>query len=133
MGSEKRSYSFMDVLRLLSMAAIVFYHMVIQLGITGIRQMEATRVFYANKNMHIATVGVGLFFLLSGAGLMLAYGKDKTFSVRSFFSRRFFKILIPFYLVYGYRILLGVLCTGKKLAVFFPPERAPRRTWCACA
>ncbi len=127
MDTGKRSYHFMDVLRLLSMVAIVFYHMVIQLGITGIRQIEATRVFYANKNMHIATVGVGLFFLLSGAGLMLAYGKDAKFSAVSFFKRRFFKILIPFYLVYAYRILLGVLCTGKKLAVFFPPERTPWR------
>ncbi len=96
-----KRYQFMNVLRVLSMIAIVFYHMVVTLENLGIRQHESVSLFYQNANMHIATVGVGLFFMLSGGGLMLS-SKDKTdFSALGFYKKRFFKILIPFYIVYA--------------------------------
>jgi peptidoglycan/LPS O-acetylase OafA/YrhL len=95
----KKKYNFMNVLRVLSMIAIVFYHMVFTLYLYGIRQIESVRFLFENTNMHIAKVGVGLFFILSGAGLMLS-GKDKPFDIKEFYKKRFIKILIPFYIVY---------------------------------
>lgn len=95
----KKKYEFMNVLRVLSMVAIVFYHMVFTLYIYGIRQIDSIRFLFENTNMHIAKVGVGLFFMLSGAGLFLS-DKDKEFKVTAFYKKRFVKILIPFYIVY---------------------------------
>lgn len=95
----KKKYSFMTVLRVLSMVAIVFYHMVFTLYIYGIRQIDSIRFLFENTNMHIAKVGVGLFFMLSGSGLFLS-DKDKEFSAKEFYKKRFVKIMIPFYIVY---------------------------------
>ena len=89
----------MNVIRVLSMIAIVFYHMVFTLYIYGIRQIDSIRFLFENTNMHIAKVGVGLFFMLSGAGLMLS-SSYKEFNLKEFYKKRFQKILIPFYIVY---------------------------------
>ncbi len=95
----RKKYEFMNVLRVLSMVAIVFYHMVFTLYIYGIRQIDSIRFLFENTNMHIAKVGVGLFFMLSGAGLFLS-DKDREFNAFKFYKKRFVKILIPFYIVY---------------------------------
>ena len=104
----KKRYNFMNVLRVLSMISIVFYHMLITLYIYGIRQHESISFLFENANMHIAKIGVGLFFMLSGAGLMLAT-KDN-FNIKDFYIKRFTKILIPFYIVYVcyFIFLLGI-------------------------
>ncbi len=94
-----KKYDFMNILRVLSFFSIVFYHMLITLYIYGIRQIESIRYFFENSNMHIAKVGVSLFFILSGAGLMLG-SKDKEIDVKQFYLKRFKKILIPFYITY---------------------------------
>ena len=94
-----KRYNFMSVLRVLSMLTIVFYHMLITLYIYGIRQIDSIRFFFENANMHIAKIGVCLFFMLSGCGLMLG-SKDKKLDIKKFFIGRFKKILIPFYIVY---------------------------------
>lgn len=98
----KNKYHFMNVLRALSMVAIVFYHMVFTLYLYGIRQYESISFLFCNINMHIAKVGVCLFFMLSGAGLVLSEkGRvDKVFSIKAFYKKRFVRILIPFYIVY---------------------------------
>lgn len=95
----KKRYNFMNVLRVFSMFTIVFYHMLITLYIYGIRQIDSISFFFENANMHIAKIGVCLFFMLSGCGLMLG-SKDKELSLKKFFLGRFKKILIPFYIVY---------------------------------
>ena len=109
----KKRYNFMNLLRVLSMFTIVFYHMLITLYIYGIRQLESISFFFENKNMHIAKIGVCLFFMLSGCGLMLgAKDSNKHFSIKDFYIKRFKKILIPFYIVYVcYFIFL--LCIGE--------------------
>ncbi len=99
----QKRYDFMNVLRALSMIAIVFYHMVFTLYLYGIRQLDSIRFLFENANMHIAKVGVCLFFMLSGAGLMLSESntsKSGAFSIKSFYKKRFIKILVPFYIVY---------------------------------
>jgi hypothetical protein len=94
----KKKYCYMDVLRVISMLFIVFYHMLVALYSTGARAYDSLQPYFENKNMHIATVGVGIFFMLSGAGLMLSSQKD-TFKTRDFYKHRLIKILIPYYLV----------------------------------
>lgn len=107
----KKRYNFMNVLRVLSMISIVFYHMLFTLYIYGIRQLSSIRFLYENTNMNIAKIGVGLFFILSGCGLMLG-SNGTSFDLRNFYNKRFKKILIPFYIVYaGYFIFL--LCTSQ--------------------
>lgn len=95
----KKKYYFMNILRAMSMAAIVFYHMVFTLYLYGIRQHDSIKMLFSNTNMHIAKVGVSLFFILSGCGLMLSSDRDD-FSIKKFYKKRFLKILIPFYIVY---------------------------------
>ncbi|MBR6365819.1 MAG: acyltransferase [Lachnospiraceae bacterium] len=94
----KKKYCYMDVIRVISMLLIVFYHMLVALHSTGARQYGSLQPFFENKNAHIATVGVGLFFMLSGAGLMLSSQKGN-FKAGQFYKRRLIKILIPYYLV----------------------------------
>ena len=55
-----KRYNFMNVLRVLSMFFIVFYHMLITLYIDGIRQLDSINFLFENSNMHIAKIGVGL-------------------------------------------------------------------------
>ncbi len=108
----KKRYYFMNLLRVLSMFAIVFYHMVFTLYLYGIRQHDSIKFFFSNANIHIAKVGVSLFFILSGCGLMMSSAKEG-FSIKDFYKKRFIKILIPFYVVYiftfAYHIIAGHL------------------------
>jgi len=109
----QKKYNFMNLLRALSMIAIVFYHMVITLYIYGIRQHESISFLFENTNMHIAKVGVGLFFILSGCGLMMSSLKPD-YSITKFYKKRFFKILIPFYIVYSFYFIY-LISTGQML------------------
>ncbi len=103
----------MDLLRLFSMLAIVFYHMLITLCNFGARQAESVRIFYENANAHIATTGVGIFFMLSGAGLMLSTSKGD-FHVLSFWKSRAVKILVPYYLVNLFYLFFQFLVLMKE-------------------
>lgn len=105
-----KKYNFMNILRVLSMCAIVFYHMLITLYIYGIRQIDSIRFLFENANMHIAKIGVCLFFMLSGCGLMLSH--RSSFNLKDFYIKRFFKILLPFYIVYAFYFLF-LLATGQ--------------------
>ncbi|MBQ3794698.1 MAG: acyltransferase [Butyrivibrio sp.] len=104
----KKRYYFMNLLRALSMIAIVFYHMVFTLYLYGIRQHESISFFFSNANMHIAKVGVSLFFILSGCGLMMSSDID-SFSIKQFYKKRFIKILIPFYVVYVFTFAFHII------------------------
>lgn len=88
---------YFDLLRCVCFCFIVFYHMMVQLQIEEIYPAEKVAPFFSNPNMHIATLGVAVFFMLSGAGL--AYTTKDKFDIKKFYKSRFTKILIPFYLV----------------------------------
>ncbi len=109
----------MNVLRALSMAAIVFYHMIFTLYLYGIRQHDSIKMLFSNTNMHIAKIGVSLFFILSGCGLMMSSDNDD-FSIKNFYKKRFFKILVPFYIVYilyfAFHIVAGHLTLPHPFA-----------------
>ena len=104
---RKKFYSF-DLLRVLSFAGVVYYHLAIQLAISGLLPMERISFLYESANLHVATVSVDLFFMLSGAGLYLAESGGG-FSLGSFFKKRFVRILLPLYLVYAADLALRLL------------------------
>ena len=112
----KKRYNFMDVIRLLAMVGIVYYHMIFALYQSGIRQLESVRVLFANCNMHVATVGVGLFFMISGAGLMLSTQKAEHLDFKAYYFKRFIRILVPFYLVYALWLVTFLLLTGENFS-----------------
>lgn len=109
----------MDVIRLLSMAGIVYYHLIVTLYLKGIRQLESVSMLYENSNMHIAKVCVGLFFMISGAGLMLSTKDKEHFDVWGYYKKRFFRILVPFYLVYVLYLITFICLTGETLSSIY--------------
>lgn len=95
---KKEKINFLDVLRFAAFGMIIFYHMVVRLHLCGCYELSKVEVFYSNRNIHLGSVGVILFFFISGLGLMLS-AKNK-FNLKNYFSKRFFKILLPFYVAY---------------------------------
>lgn len=115
----------MDVIRFISMAAIVYYHLIITLYLSGIRQLESVHHLYENNNIHVATVGVGLFFMISGAGLMLSTKDAEHLDLKEYYRKRFFKILVPFYLVYLLWLLAFMILTGEGLSAIYTSGANP--------
>jgi len=120
----KKRYNFMDVIRLVSMLGIVYYHMVVALYLTGIRQYESIRPFFENTNIHIAKIAVGLFFMISGAGLMIST-KDKELNLKDYYVKRFFRILVPFYLVYILYLVTFMCLTGETFSGIYNKDASP--------
>lgn len=102
---------YFDLLRVVCFSFIIFYHMTVQLQLNEVFPAEKLIPLYCNTNMHIATLAVAVFFMLSGAGL--AYTTKEKFEWKSFYKKRFLRLLIPFYIVV---IVLYV----AKLSVFDP-------------
>lgn len=86
-----------DLLRVVCFCFIILYHMLIQLYLSGICTNEQVSVYFSNSNMHIATLAVAVFFMLSGAGL--ACSTKKEINIKQFYKKRFLRLLIPFYIV----------------------------------
>ena len=103
----KSRCSCLDYLRFLSFGCIIFYHMVVQLWMDGIRDGMEVLPYFSNANIHIATLGVNLFFMISGAGLMLS-GR-KSFSLSAYYKKRFTRILVPFYVVWFLYFLVKLI------------------------
>ena len=120
----KKRYAFMDVIRLVSMLGIVYYHMLISLYLTGIRQYESVSPLFENTNIHIAKIAVGLFFMISGAGLMMSY-KERELKLKDYYLKRFTRILIPFYLVYVLYLITFMLLTHEKLSGIYSKDASP--------
>ena len=67
---EKR-IRYYDLLRILCTAFIIYYHMMIELIIEDIYPSEQISPLFSTPNISIATLGVAVFFILSGAGLII--------------------------------------------------------------
>ena len=114
---ERQRIKYYDVLRILSFLLVILYHMLVQLHLDNICSLESVARYFQNFNMHIATLAVALFFMLSGAGLTLS--AEKGLSLKRYFKGRFLRLLIPFYLAlllhYGYTLAT----TGRLPDVFY--------------
>ena len=93
----KRIHYF-DLLRCTCFCFIIFYHLLFQLYLSGICPVERLNPLFTNSNMHLATLGVAVFFMLSGASL--SYTAKENFSLAKYYKKRFLRILIPFYILY---------------------------------
>ncbi len=122
-------YIFMDVLRVISFLIIILYHFGKELVIRGIADITDPDILMSFGRVHLVMAAVGMFFLISGAGLGIKYGKSSASpaatgsagtshaaaagaqthhcshiwtaqSLRSYYLGRFRQILIPFYIVY---------------------------------
>lgn len=106
---EKKRIKYYDLLRIISFCMVIFYHMIVQVEINGIWPAETTAPLYMNTNIHLGMVSVAVFFMLSGAGL--AISASKSFSLKKYYTGRFFRLLIPFYLAvlmyYGYSLIVN--------------------------
>ena len=117
-ASKPGRYEFMSILRLLSLMGVVYYHTLVTLYLQGIRQKDTIEAMYANVNMNFPAIGVSLFLMLSGGGLMMSSKKKADFSVKDFYKGRFMRILIPFYISYiVYSIYLFLI--GFEFPVYF--------------
>lgn len=96
MGSKQR-FHYIDVLRVMALFLIVLYHFETDIITSGLFDLQAAGIFYETANIHMAKVGVTLFFMVSGFGLMLS--GLHSFSLKQFVKKRVVRIYIPFYVV----------------------------------
>lgn len=103
MNSKQRYYS-IDALRVCALFLIILYHYETDITTSGLYNLAEAGIHYETANIHMAKVGVTLFFMVSGFGLM--YSGLESFSVKEFAKKRILRIYIPFYVV----SLLVYLC-----------------------
>lgn len=77
---------------------IIAYHFMIELDLKGVYDFPADGGT-VSPNLHIAELGVSLFFFISGAGLMLS-SKDRQFKPVSFYKKHYLRLLAPFWVVW---------------------------------
>lgn len=110
-----RRIYYYDFLRIICTVFIVYYHMLIQLTISGICSEDTVCPFYSNGNMHIATLAV--FFMLSGA--CLTCGSMGHFSVGKYYVRRAGRIFIPYYIASALACIVRAV-KGHSLSAIIP-------------
>ncbi|MCF0131629.1 MAG: acyltransferase [Pseudobutyrivibrio sp.] len=110
---NKRIYS-LDCMRVVAFFCIIIYHFFVHLNINGSYAPRDYYIITGSTNMHMATMAVGVFFMLSGFGLMLST-KDK-FDLKGYYYSRVTKILLPFWITYAYVFVCrAVACKGWPL------------------
>ena len=123
---KKEHWHSLDFLRVCSFLLIFIYHYIIELKAAGFYDFSSMGIFYENNNLNMARIGVILFFMLSGFGLMkssMRKGIDE-FSFKDYAFKRFVKILIPYYvisiLVFAGKMILdsGMTFAEKKIPVW---------------
>ena len=117
MENQKRIKAF-DLMRVVAFALIILYHLLVQLQIEGIYPAETVSKFYATPNMHIATLAVSIFFMLSGASLYCS--TKEGMSIKKFYKKRLLRLLIPFYIVVFVYDIFRIVISGSISAVFNP-------------
>lgn len=121
---SKTKYLAMNYLRVLAFAFIIVYHFMVELEQKGnYNFLEKGTVYYSNSNLHIAIIGVSLFFMISGAGLMLS--SKKHWDIKDFYKRRFTKLLIPFYVVELFTLVASYVLKPEWLG-YFPLIAKPK-------
>ena len=71
-NSKNVKYRAMNWMRVMAFLFIIVYHFMVELEQKGNYSFDNSLVYYSNSNLHIAIIGVSLFFMISGAGLMLS-------------------------------------------------------------
>ena len=101
-----------DILRVISFLTIIYFHMVTQLRETGWYTEQALNHWYTIADTHIADPAVAVFFMMSGAVLMIS--AKNAFSLSGYLKKRFSRLLIPYYLLtIAYFALLLIIYRGE--------------------
>jgi peptidoglycan/LPS O-acetylase OafA/YrhL len=98
---KKERIFYIDFIRALSVIIIVVYHFNCSLLSHSIKALYLLPKF--SEGNDLGTIGVSLFFIISGFALMYTYN-DK-FSIKDFFRKRFFTLFPLFWLAYGIAFL----------------------------
>ena len=115
--NTKTKYRAMNWARTLAFLFIIVYHFMVQLEQGSNYDFASKGLFYySNANLHIAIIGVSMFFMISGAGLMLS--ATRRWNLKDFYRRRFVKLLIPFYLVELFTLVASFAIKPEWLASF---------------
>lgn len=107
--SEKR-IDYLDTIRFVACFMVVFFHFIVALPQT----QQYLSVW--------GRVGVGMFFMISGAALINNYYGN--IHIKQFYKKRFFSIYIPFYIAYFFTFIYLVIRNSFHL-----PFEAPRWTF----
>ena len=109
----------LDLMRVICFAMIVFYHMAVELQKYGLPLRRGAMALCETPNIHIAKLSVALFFILSGVSLTYSQ-KGKDVSPWKFYRSRFFRILVPYYIVYIVTLVLLCIAKGGIKYIFAP-------------
>ena len=107
---------YFDLMRIASFCMIVFYHIIVQIENEGVCPQLHISFLYTSINMHIAKIAVAVFFMLSGASLMLK--ADKKLNLKDYYIKRFIRLLIPFYVVNILYFMVRVVKSRTVLGLF---------------
>ncbi len=106
MTADRKRYCFMDILRLLAFVSVILYHYRSSLGAFDIFHVSPGLSSFMTK-CDFQGISVCIFFMLSGAGLMLSASEE--FNVKDYYVHRFFRILVPYYIAYaGYLVWIWI-------------------------
>ena len=107
---------YFDILRIISTAFVIWYHLIIQLAVDGIAPQSSLDPFYSNANMHLATLAVSVFFMLSGACQMVSSKND--LHPGNYYKKRFLTLLVPFYVTYLLYLVFTAFRHPETIAFF---------------
>ncbi len=88
---------YFDLLRVVCFCMIIWYHMLVELCNDGMLALEDVSPWFANANIHIGTLSVAVFFMLSGASLTISTRGQIHY--KQFYVKRGLRLLVPFYFV----------------------------------
>lgn len=115
---EKKRIFYYDFIRTVAMFIIIIFHFNCSLAIHNISGKIFLGIHYANGSY--ADVGVPLFFILSGATLMLS--NQKNYTLKSFYKKRFYAIY-PLYWEAYFCVLVYLFLKYKSLHPFVSEPR----------
>jgi len=98
---KKERLFYLDFIRAISVISIVIFHFNISMRINVIKGHDILFTNYANGDL--GSIGVALFFIISGAALMYTY--DERFSIKNYFNRRFISLYPMFWTAYAIAFL----------------------------
>ena len=100
-----------DFIRFFAIILIFVHHFYTSCRDYKIALNEIVKNFIAHGTINFGTVGVALFFILSGAVLWMT---NKTISIPDFFKKRFTRICVPQWVGFIGAMLLTI-AAGKKI------------------